>query len=100
MPEVVAAYEKFKSQGFRILSVSGDDAGVSARLKKIIKDHAVTFPVIYDGKGGKGPLMIQNRVIGFPSAFLLDRHGRVRYTGLNGKELERRVSQLLAEPRD
>ena len=100
MPEVVAAYEKFKSQGFRILSVSGDDAGLTSRLKKIIEDHAVTFPVIYNGKGSNGPLMLKNRVIGFPSAFLLDRRGRVRYTDLGGKELERRVSQLLAEPRD
>ena len=97
MPEVVAAYEKFKAQGFRILSVSGDEAGRTPRLKKIIADHAVTFPVIYNGKGSKGPLMLKNRVIGFPSSFLLDRQGRVRYTDLGGKELKRRISQLLAE---
>jgi peroxiredoxin len=97
MPEVVAAYRKFRAKGLRVLSVSADDAGREARLAKVIADHHIDFPVIYDGKGSKGPLAQKNRVTGFPTAFLLDHRGRVRYTSLEGKELELRISELLAE---
>ena len=99
MPEVVAAYHRFKSQGFRILGVSADDPGKAERLRQVITEQTIPFPVIYDGRGGRGPLVEQNRVTGFPTSFLLDRKGRVRYTGLDGKELERRIAELLAEGR-
>lgn len=97
LPEVVAAYEQFKNKGLRMLSVSSDEPGREAKLRKVIADHRVTFPVIYDGKGANGPLAERNRVTGYPSVFLLDHRGRVRFTGLDVTELRRRVAGLLAE---
>ena len=42
--------------------------------------------------------MTTNRVTAIPATFLIDKKGRVRWTGLEGTALAQRVAELLAEP--
>jgi len=91
MPEVVEAYRKFKARGLEIVGLSIDEAGKKDKIREICERVGVTWPTIYTGEGGHGPLATRNRVAAIPASFLLDRRGRTRYTGLQGPDLERRI---------
>ena len=97
LPGVVAAHEKFHDQGFDVIGISIDDAGARERVVAKAEELGMDFPVIYDGKGGESAIAEANKVLAIPATFLIDRRGRVRYTGLEGDELHRRVAELLAE---
>lgn len=97
LPGVVEAHRRFGGRGLRVVSISIDEADRRARVEAKVKELGIGFPVIFDGKGGKGELALANKVLAIPATFLIDRKGRVRYTGLEGEELEKRIEELLAE---
>jgi alkyl hydroperoxide reductase subunit AhpC len=97
LPGVVAAYRRFHDQGFDVVSISIDDAGQRARVTAKVDELGIPFPVLFDGKGWKSDLALANKVLAVPATFLIDRKGRVRYTGLEGEQLAQRIAELLAE---
>ena len=96
MPNVVATYEKYKDQGFAILGVTMDRAGVEDKIGDFMKKQGMDWPQIYDGKGWKTAPGVLNNIRSIPFTFLLDREGRVRYSKLRGDALGRRVAELLS----
>jgi len=97
LPGVVAAHRRFHDQGFDVVSISIDDAGQRARVTAKVDELGIPFPVLFDGKGWKSDLALANKVLAVPATFLIDRKGRVRYTGLEGEQLAQRIAELLAE---
>jgi peroxiredoxin len=97
LPGVVAAHRRFHDAGFDVVTISIDDAKDRARLVAKVAELQLPFPVLFDGKGWKSEIAVANKVMAVPAAFLIDRKGRVRYTGLEGDELPRRIEELLAE---
>lgn len=97
MPGVVAVYRDLHEQGFDVVSISIDDEPARPHLAAKVAELKLPFPVIFDGKGWKSDLAIKNKVLAVPAMFLIDRQGRVRFTGLEGEELKQRVAELLAE---
>lgn len=97
LPGVVAAHRRFGEQGFDVIGISIDDAERRERVIAKVKELGIEFPVIFDGKGPRSEIASINNVLAIPATFLIDRSGRVRYTGLEGPELQRRIAELLAE---
>ena len=97
MPNFVAAYKKYKDQGFEVLGVSLDMAGSESDVKETMAELGMTWPVLFDGKYWQSEPAVKNKIQSIPAVFLLDRNGRARYTGLLGAELEQAIEQLLAE---
>ena len=97
MPNVVATYSKFKDNGMAVLGVTLDKEGRSEKIRSVMKKTAMDWPQIYDCLCGKSRPSLLNNISSIPSTFLLDRTGRPRYTNLRGKELERRVAELVEE---
>src|SRR3954465_605232 len=50
LPNVVAAYNKYRAQGFEILSVSLDRPKMGPQLIEFTKGNGMVWPQIYDGK--------------------------------------------------
>lgn len=95
-PNVVAAYHKYKDQGFTILSVSLDNS--KDRWIGAIEQDGLVWPNhISDLKGWKSSAAKQYRVTGIPSAFLIDREGKIVAKNLRGAALERTLEKILAE---
>jgi len=95
LPHVRDAYERFKAQGLEVIGVSFD--ADRARLEEIVKREKIGWPQYFDG-GGRDAA--PGKVFGirhWPSMWLLDRNGVVRFISA-GAGLDRKVSQLLAEP--
>ncbi len=79
--------------------VVGIDLGESPEAAKRFRDkHHLTFPILVDPNKTSFPAL--KRGFAIPNNFVIDQHSIVRYsaTGFQGKDLERTVKELLAEP--
>jgi peroxiredoxin len=96
MPGFQKAYQSLHADGFTVVGVSMDDAS-RAHVASFLQDHGIQYPVamatteVVAAFGG---------VNSYPTSFLIDRKGRVRYT-IRGffpePTLRAAVHRLLAE---
>ena len=95
MPSVVGAYKKLHKKGFEIVGISLDEdrAAMEAALKKL----GMTWPQYFDGQGWQNKISRSFGINSIPAAWLLDKKGMLRETGLRGDELSAAVEKLLAE---
>jgi thiol-disulfide isomerase/thioredoxin len=94
-PNVVAAYQKLRGQGFEIVGISLDQD--KAAMETAIKRAGMTWPQHFDGKGWQNEIAQRFGIQSIPATWLFDRQGKLRELGLRGKELEARVENLLKE---
>lgn len=71
MPDLQALYDKYKDQGFLVLSIS--DEG-TANVMPFIKERNISYPVLLD-PGRKVTELYQ--VDGIPKSFVYDREGKL-----------------------
>lgn len=95
-PNVVKAYEKYKSKNFTVLGISLD-GGENAKAKwidAIAKDN-LPWEQISDLKGWDSPVAALYRVNAIPANFLLDPTGKIIGRNLRGEELEAKLATIL-----
>lgn len=95
MPNVVATYKKLHPKGFEIVGVSldQDKAAMEAALKKL----GMEWPQYFDGKGWQNTISSSFGIDSIPAAWLIDKKGMLRESGLRGEALGAGVEKLLAE---
>lgn len=112
LPDVIAAYDKYRSQGFEVIGISMDQnpEGATAQEKEykrihtadevrtFVKDNKMPWPQHYDGKGWNNSFGVQYWVKTVPTFFLLDKSGTIAATDTRGPKLEEEVKRLLAAP--
>jgi thiol-disulfide isomerase/thioredoxin len=86
--------ERYRDKPFAMLGVYGDVDYEDAQ--KVIAEQHTSWPIV---KSGAGPDAITRRygVECFPSVFVIDAAGVVRYTRVSGLGLDSAVATLLAE---
>ena len=94
MPNVVAAYKKYKDKGFTVYSVSLDkDAGAWKnainQLGMVWENH------VSDLKWWQCEAAQRYNVNGIPAAFLLDRDGKIIAANLRGDALEQKLAEVI-----
>lgn len=93
-PNVVKAYNKYKSKGFEVFSVSLDkdkDRWVEA----IRKDGLVWQSHVCDFKYWQSPVVQLYNFNGIPYNVLLDRNGIILAKNLRGEALEQKLAEVL-----
>lgn len=93
MPNVKAAYAKYKSKGFEIYGVSLDRE-LGAWVDAIKKD-GITWPQVSDLKFWDCIAAKQYNVQSIPFTVLLDKEGRIIAKNLRGPELEAKLAEVL-----
>jgi peroxiredoxin len=96
IPGFVEMYQQYGPKDFVVLGVSIDDT--VARLKPFVEQFKMNYPVLVglgheDLQDAFGPL------VGFPTAFLIDRDARIckQHVGFTPREqFEREIKALLA----
>jgi len=85
--------EKFKSKPFALISVSADDD------KKELEDFIAKEPMpwVHWWERSEAALLKQWNVRFFPSLYVIDAKGIIRYKHIRGEELEKAVEKLLSE---
>ena len=71
MPDLQALYDRYKDQGFVVVSISDEEA---AKVQPFIAEQKITYPVLLD-PGRKVNDLFQ--VEGIPKSFVYDREGKL-----------------------
>lgn len=93
MPNVVAAYKKYKNKGFEVVGVSLDkdrEAWV-----KGIADLGITWPQMSDIKYWDSEAAKTYAVNSIPHMMLIDQDGTIITRGIHGSDLDKMLSDLL-----
>jgi len=95
MPNVVSTYGKLHEKGFEIVGISldKDKSAMDGALKK----QSMTWPQYFDGGGWQNKIASSFGIQSIPAAWLLDKKGMLRETGLRGEALGEAIEKLLAE---
>ncbi|MDG3004862.1 peroxiredoxin family protein [Paludisphaera mucosa] len=95
-PQERALIERLKSGAFAAVSVNTDQKVET--LREAVARRDVTWRCWWDGPDGtSGPITTRWGVSSFPSAFVLDEAGVIRFKDVRGEEIDRAVDSLLAE---
>jgi peroxiredoxin len=71
MPDLQALYDKYKDQGFLVLSISDEE---TAKVSPFIAERKITYPVLLDpGRKVKDAFVVE----GIPKSFVYDRAGKL-----------------------
>ncbi len=71
MPDLQALYDKYKSRGFLVLSISDEE---SAKVAPFIAERKITYPVLLDpGRKVNDAFIVE----GIPKSFVYDREGKM-----------------------
>ncbi len=92
IPHVRDAYERFNKEGFEIVGVSFD--ADRQRLEDVVKRENLRWPQYFDGGGQEAAPGKTFGIRHWPSMWLLDRNGVVRYISA-GAGLDRKITALL-----
>ena len=88
--------QQFAGQEFTYVGVNSDKDRLMAARRA--KEEGLRWVNVWNGpKGTRGPLAESWGVNIWPSTFLLDRSGRIRFRSLRGAELVKKIELLLAE---
>jgi peroxiredoxin len=82
--------EHLKDQPFVLLGVNGDEP---ERARRAIKSGNVTWRSWLDGPSG--PIGEKYKIESWPTIYVLDKEGRIRFKDVRGDELELAVESLL-----
>lgn len=83
---------RLKGQPFALIGINSD--GDRSVVNKILKQNGITWRQAIDGLPC-GPLATQWGIPGWPTTYVLDGHGVIRYQELRDKDLDAAVETLL-----
>lgn len=106
LPHYQAWHERYADQGLTVLGLHTPETAQerdAANLERAVKERKIAYPVAFDAKSANWNAWANHL---WPSVYLIDRQGYVRYwwygelnwEGARGEELSRkRIEELLAE---
>jgi len=81
---------------FAIVGVNSD--GDLDKIREIVGKKNLTWRSFWNGKRGtRGPISTKWQVRSWPTTYLLDGNGVIRFKNLRGPALDRAIESLLAE---
>lgn len=90
--------ELYKDRPFALVGVNSDSDAAEAKKSKI--DRGLSYRSWWDGYGQKntrGPIATAWGVVGWPTIYVLDERGVVRFVNLRQEDLLKGVKQLMNE---
>ncbi len=87
--------QRMQSKPFAILGVNSDKT--RAKCKKVVAEQQHMTRSWWDGGSTRGPIASAWNVKGWPTIYILDHKGVIRFKGARGEAMDAAVDQLLAE---
>ena len=95
IPHERSLVEQYKDKPFVLLGVNTDDDRDA--YKKQAKEFGVNWRNFWDGDPS-GPISTRWNVMGFPTVYLIDHRGVVRYREISGEQaIDAAVAELVAK---
>ena len=94
-PHERSLVETLKNEPFAIVGVNSDSK--QDELREVLKKENITWRSFFDGGSTHGPIASEWNVSGWPTIYVIDGEGRIRFKNVRGKQLEEAIHALLAE---
>jgi len=94
-PHERSLVERLKNEPFALIGVNSD--ADREALKKTMEKEGITWRSFWDGGSTNGPIATKWNVQGWPTIYVLDAEGRIRFKGTRGEKMDEAVDTLLAE---
>jgi len=95
LPNLVKVTRPLRSDSFEVLGVSLDYAQTMDKLRPVLREKGIRYPVIFPGGGWDTPAAKEWAVGGIPDSYLISPQGVVVMTGLRGEVLESALPKFL-----
>ena len=81
---------------FAIIGVNSDKD--RDKIREIVKEKKITWRSFWNGEEGTGgPISKRWCVRGWPTTYLIDKDGVIRYKNVRGKSLDKAIEALMSE---
>ena len=94
-PHERSLVERLKEEPFALVGVNSDDSPET--LAEAMERENITWPSFFDGGSIYGPIATKWNVYGWPTIYVIDHQGIIRYVNVRGEDMDRVVDTLLAE---
>jgi hypothetical protein len=94
-PHERSLVKRLAGKPFALLGINSDPS--KEDLKKIMARENITWRSWWDGGNTEGPIATKWNVTGWPTIYVLDAKGVIRYKNVREKELDKAVDTLLKE---
>jgi len=94
IPHERSLVKRLEGKPFALIGINTDQN--RDMVKERSKKDQVTWRSFYD-KTTSGPICREWKVRSFPTIYVLDHTGKVRFTNVRGQAMDKAVDQLLAE---
>ena len=87
---------RLKDEPFALIGVNSDSD--IEELRPRLKEENITWRSFWNGpKGTRGPISTKWNVTGWPTIYVIDHEGVIRFKNVRGEKMDEAVDQLLAE---
>jgi len=97
-PHERSLVKRLADEPFALVGINSD--GDREELKQVLEDEDITWRSFWDGGSTSGPIATRWNVSGWPTIYVLDHEGRIRFKNVRGEAMDEAVDQLLAEMRE
>ena len=87
--------EKYADKPFAIVGINSDRE--RDKLKERMAEEEITWRSFFDGGGTGGPIASKWNVSGWPTIYVIDAEGRIRFKDVRGEELDTCIEELMGE---
>jgi peroxiredoxin len=94
-PHERSLVKRLADKSFVLLGINSDEN--RAEAKKIVEQHQLTWRSWWDGGSTDGPIQTAYDVSHWPTIYVLDHKGVIRYIDVRDEKLDQAVDTLLAE---
>lgn len=95
-PHERSLVKKLADKPFAIVGVNSDSN--RERIREIVKEKNISWRSFWNGpEGTGGPISTAWNVSGWPTLYLLDGDGKIRYKNVRGESMDKAITELMAE---
>ena len=94
-PHERSLVKRLAGQPFALIGINSDRDREA--LKKVMKKQGITWRSFWNGGSTQGPISAAWNVRGWPTIYVLDHNGVIRYKNVRGEKMDEAVDALLAE---
>lgn len=94
LPHQKTLVKRLEAEPFALLGINSD--GPASEVNERFESEGISWRQAMD-ESTDGPLATAWNVQGWPTIYVLDVEGRIRYTGVRDQQMEDAVMTLLAE---
>ena len=95
-PHERSLVKRLKDEPFALVGVNSDRS--LEELRPALEQENITWRSFWNGPGGtSGPISDAWNVRGWPTIYVLDADGRIRFKGVRGEDMDVAVDSLLEE---